>query len=125
MLLLTVQVDGDGTLLFTKLFAPAAFPAACSRGCQARVRSRIKFRSNIQPSPIAGPDASASRRCFQANSIASPSLPVGVAAGAAIVPRLAERSLNGTMIIAIIPMRGSYGAGYEHGPEYRLTALRL
>jgi hypothetical protein len=39
------------------------------------------------------------------------SLPVGVAAGAAIVPRLAERSLNGTMVIAIIPLRGSYGAG--------------
>ena len=44
-------------------------------------------------------------------SIASPSLRVGVAAGAAIVPRLAERSLNGTMVIAIIPLRGSYGAG--------------
>ena len=38
MFLLTVQIDGHGTLLFTKLFSPAAFPAACSRGCQPRVR---------------------------------------------------------------------------------------
>jgi hypothetical protein len=48
-----------------------------------------------------------------------------MSSGAAIVPRLEERSLNGTMVIAIIPLRGSYGAGYEHGPEYRLTALGL
>jgi hypothetical protein len=36
--LLTVQIDGYGTLLFTKLLSPAAFPAARSRGCQPCVR---------------------------------------------------------------------------------------
>jgi hypothetical protein len=38
MILLTVQIDGHGTRLVTKLFSPAAFPAECSRGCQPRVR---------------------------------------------------------------------------------------
>jgi hypothetical protein len=38
VLLLTVQVDGHGTLLLAKVLSPAAFPAACSRGCQPRVR---------------------------------------------------------------------------------------
>jgi hypothetical protein len=47
-----------------------------------------------------------------------------MAAGAAVVPLLAARTLNGTLVIAVNPLRGSYGAGYEHGPEYRLTAFR-
>ena len=49
MFLLTIQIDGHGALLLTKLFSPAAFPTACSRGCQPRVRPfadevSLKFR---------------------------------------------------------------------------------
>jgi hypothetical protein len=39
MFLLKIQIDGHGTVLFTKLYSPSAFPAACSRGCQPRVRT--------------------------------------------------------------------------------------
>src|SRR5271163_3994763 len=52
MSLLTVQIDGHGTLLVTKLFSPAAFPATCSRGCQPRVRpfaDRVSLKLRERP----------------------------------------------------------------------------
>jgi hypothetical protein len=54
MFLLSVQIDGHGTLLFTELFSPAAFPAACSRGWQPRVRpfaDEVSLKVRERPPP--------------------------------------------------------------------------